>query len=492
MPNTNITPDQLKTLFWGAEMGGDSKAANRFSWAEKGHSTYSFGLPQFDVGHDGEARNLLRKNGFDSDDIKNLSKQGGLAKSEKEGLDAKLQAVPQSKIDQLTTEHLDRLISDVDLAIEKVRLLNPAAADLIAKDTKLQLSMADYDNQFGSVGPQLIGFLAGKPQTLYGGTVQSASTPTRDDLVNFVQNTKYGQDSYNANAILNRDARFDEAMQTLNLGQRPKIEPHTSDNVGSVIRLGARGNSVSALQADLGALGYADSKGLPLKPDKIFGPGTDTAVRAFQRDHKLLVDGVVGTNTLKAIHDLRQEQAREFSAPQLPNLASAFDDKFAAEIAAAAKAGMDGGLREGRARVAPVPTLDSRSLTAPPGKEPGPEDPRNSQNPNSALYNKLQERIPDASQDRLLQFTTACHSNKITADNLSMIHLDEASMTLGFHGTSFLSTPAFVDLNTPPPRGQAVARQLAQQVSTSGQNQSQNAPDSQQNPARAAPQPPVR
>jgi hypothetical protein len=40
MPNnTCITPDQLSTLIWDAELGGNAKLAQHFSYAEKGQST---------------------------------------------------------------------------------------------------------------------------------------------------------------------------------------------------------------------------------------------------------------------------------------------------------------------------------------------------------------------------------------------------------------------------------------------------------------------
>lgn len=50
--------------------------------------------------------------------------------------------------------------------------------------------------------------------------------------------------------------------------------------------------------------------------------------------------------------------------------------------------------------------------------------------PSHDLYASLKQGLPDASEDRLIQFTAACLSNKITADNLSMIHMDETSMQI--------------------------------------------------------------
>lgn len=58
----------------------------------------------------------------------------------------------------------------------------------------------------------------------------------------------------------------------------------------SVMRSGARGESVKWLQWEL------DSKGYPLNVDGIYGPKTEAAVRQFQMD--VFVDGVVGPDTL--------------------------------------------------------------------------------------------------------------------------------------------------------------------------------------------------
>ncbi|HZX70514.1 MAG TPA: hypothetical protein VFE77_06815 [Rhodanobacter sp.] len=111
-------------------------------------------------------------------------------------------------------------------------------------------------------------------------------------------------------------------------------------------------------------------------------------------------------------------------------------------------------------------------------------DPRHPDNPNHALYIELHQRIPDASENRLLQFTAACHANRITAGNLPTIHLDEPGMKLHFSGSSPMATPATVDLNTPPPQPRRAIQQIQQhdrqQVQMMGQIQAQNAQFNQQ------------
>lgn len=60
---------------------------------------------------------------------------------------------------------------------------------------------------------------------------------------------------------------------------------------------GSVGEAVRDLQQSLAALGY------PLAVDGIFGKETEKAVSAFQRDHGLGADGIVGPRTLAAIRE---------------------------------------------------------------------------------------------------------------------------------------------------------------------------------------------
>ncbi|WP_214642766.1 peptidoglycan-binding domain-containing protein, partial [Mycobacterium tuberculosis] len=64
---------------------------------------------------------------------------------------------------------------------------------------------------------------------------------------------------------------------------------------------GARGDEVKAMQQKLADLGYLGKDGKPLVADGDFGPGTLEAVKQFQREHQLTVDGKVGATTLGAL-----------------------------------------------------------------------------------------------------------------------------------------------------------------------------------------------
>lgn len=63
------------------------------------------------------------------------------------------------------------------------------------------------------------------------------------------------------------------------------------------LRKGDSNNEVKTMQQALVALGY-DTKGV----DGKFGPGTESAVRAFQQSKSLTVDGIAGTKTLTALY----------------------------------------------------------------------------------------------------------------------------------------------------------------------------------------------
>ncbi|MGD1703591.1 peptidoglycan-binding domain-containing protein [Dapis sp. BLCC M229] len=63
-----------------------------------------------------------------------------------------------------------------------------------------------------------------------------------------------------------------------------------------ILRNGSIGSDVTLVQRLLNNAGYGS-----LVEDGIFGSRTDTAVKQFQKDRNLTVDGVVGSQTWKAL-----------------------------------------------------------------------------------------------------------------------------------------------------------------------------------------------
>ena len=77
----------------------------------------------------------------------------------------------------------------------------------------------------------------------------------------------------------------------------PPPEPEPGDD-RPTLRKGSKGDAVKQLQQDLIRLGYdVGSSGA----DGVFGANTQKAVKAFQKDHGLTADGVVGKKTYAAL-----------------------------------------------------------------------------------------------------------------------------------------------------------------------------------------------
>lgn len=80
----------------------------------------------------------------------------------------------------------------------------------------------------------------------------------------------------------------------LALGALPAAAPaaaSTHHRSSATLERGDRGAAVRQLQRALG-----------VRADGIFGRGTESALRGFQRRHRLTVDGVAGPATLRALH----------------------------------------------------------------------------------------------------------------------------------------------------------------------------------------------
>ena len=73
------------------------------------------------------------------------------------------------------------------------------------------------------------------------------------------------------------------------------VGPQTWQAVISTVQRGSQGAAVKAVQATLSARG----QGIPVDGD--FGAVTDAAVRAFQQQHGLVVDGIVGPQTWQTL-----------------------------------------------------------------------------------------------------------------------------------------------------------------------------------------------
>ncbi|MER5203686.1 peptidoglycan-binding domain-containing protein [Streptomyces sp. NPDC002825] len=85
------------------------------------------------------------------------------------------------------------------------------------------------------------------------------------------------------------------------------------------LRKGDSGPAVSRLQRDLEMHGYPVGQ-----VDGIFGKKTDAAVRMFQSDHELVVDGIVGPATWGELEGPVPSVEVTFDLSDFPSLALAF------------------------------------------------------------------------------------------------------------------------------------------------------------------------
>lgn len=207
-------------------------------------------------------------------------------------------------------------------------------------------------------------------------------------------------------------------------------------------------DAVRSLQKNLNTLGIRDMAGEPLAAHGVYDVATQTAVARFQSGHALPVTGHADETT----RDLIQGQA--FIAElQQPGQVRMPRDAHALEVAAPSPAVA---AYDAPTKVSTREALPSMMV------QRSRNDPRNPDSDDHALYTELQRCLPEASEDRLVQFTAACHRNRITAGNLSEVHMDDDSMTLSIDSDDLLSTPAVVDLSMPPPEPEQSIRQIQQ------------------------------
>jgi len=192
------------------------------------------------------------------------------------------------------------------------------------------------------------------------------------------------------------------------------------------------------LQENLNTLGVKDSRGEGLAVDGIYGPSTQTAVARFQAGNDLAITGHADETTRSMIQGQAFITDLQRASPEMSSRVPALDAVRPSQPANEAL--LDANVRQ---PVAVRPHTESTISRT---------DPRHPDSPTHGLYNELQRRIPDASENRLLQFTSVCHTNMITAENLNTMHLDEERMTMDFRGSGPLTTPAQIDLSLPPPQ----------------------------------------
>ena len=158
----------------------------------------------------------------------------------------------------------------VEMPLTKVDSRNDAVSTLQAKLNALGYDCGAMDGIFGSkTYAAVVAF-----QKANGLAVDGIVGPETWAKLGYVCTT----------AVTTAPAAATSAVMTTISGNMP------------LITKGSTGNAVKALQARLNELGYDCGK-----VDGIFGEKTLAAVKAYQADHALLVDGKVGKQTWGAL-----------------------------------------------------------------------------------------------------------------------------------------------------------------------------------------------
>ena len=129
-----------------------------------------------------------------------------------------------------------------------------------------------------------LGYLSGKADGIFG-------SDTRDAIKAFQRNEGMDDDGVAGPSTL-------AALNAVVIAPSDPSQPENSAPItGTLLKKGSRGDDVKALQQKLIALGY-----LTGTADGYYGDQTVSAVKTFQLDKDLTVDGVAGTSTLAALN----------------------------------------------------------------------------------------------------------------------------------------------------------------------------------------------
>ena len=185
----------IRTMLKYTEHSGKESSIYQFSGGPQ-KSTHAFGLLEFDVGRNSEAKDFLRGIGFTPAEIGELSRPGAL--SQRENLNAKLRNHKED-VDHFVDHQIQGYIDHLDHLISYLDRWNPAAAAAIRNDHQLQLALLDYHNQLRIKGLEkaepppnsLLSYLIGRPVKLSGGILQldPKATLSRNDIQNYINHS---------------------------------------------------------------------------------------------------------------------------------------------------------------------------------------------------------------------------------------------------------------------------------------------------------------
>ncbi|MEJ7745552.1 MAG: peptidoglycan-binding protein [Luteimonas sp.] len=244
-----------------------------------------------------------------------------------------------------------------------------------------------------------------------------------------------------------------------------------------VLKQNEHGPAVAALQQNLNLLGANDKDGHPLKADGIYGRSTREAVEQFQLWSGMPTSGIADRATLDAVRVQAGFAAARQAMGQVPGSHLA-DNLVPTQKPAHHDADAlhpSKGNRSDPAQVVPghvpLPESDrapkphdrgvSTSAPAIPAQQHSHlRDFRDPTHPDHSVYAALKDQLPDASENRLVQITAACHRSGIhTAEQVGRIDVTDHAVFIAPTWPPGAHTK--VDITTPSPMLQETMRQVA-------------------------------
>lgn len=194
----NTLIPNYNSVAFATEDGKDSSVFTKFSYAG-GNSTYSFGLYQYDVGKNPDAKEFLSSIGFSANQISQLSQSGTLTDAQHTALNTQLSTALQdpenaAKLQEFNSSWAEGLVTQLQDVLDIVYQDNPSVAEQIYQSPAMQLQLLDYANQFHlDTDGTIETWLSGQPAEESGGTfqIEAGTQITSDDIQDVVMGTLY-------------------------------------------------------------------------------------------------------------------------------------------------------------------------------------------------------------------------------------------------------------------------------------------------------------
>ncbi|KYG30604.1 peptidoglycan-binding protein [Alkalihalobacillus trypoxylicola] len=140
------------------------------------------------------------------------------------------------------------------------------------------------------------GFFTYKESTGYFGVITVDAVKDFQRKNNLTADGIVGPKTFSALGAKSSNSNSNNSSSSSNSSNNSSQNVSSNVASNSILRNGSRGGAVTTLQNQLSSQGY-----YKISIDGIYGNGTAQAVRNFQKDHNLTVDGIAGPQTMNAL-----------------------------------------------------------------------------------------------------------------------------------------------------------------------------------------------